>query len=150
MFSIRFALGIYFRKRWPLLLKSPYSLSGLGELRVSGSAASTETCSDEPSLPVPQLHHYFCGMEQAYAYFVPWCYFEIMVINNIVSCGQDFSLWGLHWKALSWYSPGRGGHRSSAYIFRNIVPWSYQKYIWGYLTFHMEISLQMILLTDKV
>lgn len=66
-------------------------------------------------------------------------------------------LWALHWKcealrswrALSWYSPGRAGHRSLAYYFRNIVPWSYQKYSWGYLTFHMEISFPAKHLADR-
>lgn len=61
MFSIRFPIGICFRKRWVLLLKCPYSLSDLGEHRVPGSAAGTETCLDEPSLLVSQFPHYFCG-----------------------------------------------------------------------------------------
>uniref|UniRef100_A0A8C5T0U3 Fibrinogen C-terminal domain-containing protein n=1 Tax=Malurus cyaneus samueli TaxID=2593467 RepID=A0A8C5T0U3_9PASS len=59
MFSIRFVLGICLRKRWVLLLKSPCSLSDLGDTGVPGSAAGTETCLDEPNLPKSTKSGYY-------------------------------------------------------------------------------------------
>lgn len=49
--------------------------------------------------------------------------------------------WALHWKcaalrswkALSWCSPGRAGHRSLASYFKTFGPKSNLKYSWGYL-----------------
>lgn len=156
VFSIGFTLGICFRKRWVLLLKSPYSLSDLGEPRVPGSAAAV--WMSQASLFLSSLLTSVAPRRNRHAYFVPWCYFENMVINYMV-CGQAFSLWALHWKCealrswktLSWYSPGRAGHRSLAYYFRNIVPWSYQILsVGGTLSSTWKlVSLQMILLTNK-
>lgn len=61
LFSIRPTSDVCFRKRWVLLLKSPFFPSDLGDPSVPGSAADTETCLEESSLPAPWLLHHFCS-----------------------------------------------------------------------------------------